>query len=45
MQENEAYDLLGIDFEGHPNLYRIFLWEGYPRLAAAQGLPEPCPAA
>lgn len=30
MQENEAYDLLGIVFDGHPNLYRIFLWEGYP---------------
>ncbi|MBI2764973.1 MAG: NADH-quinone oxidoreductase subunit C [Chloroflexi bacterium] len=30
MQENEAYDLLGIRFEGHPNLYRILLWEGYP---------------
>lgn len=30
MQENEAYDLLGIRFEGHPNLYRIFLWEGFP---------------
>lgn len=30
MQENEAYDLLGIRFEGHPNLYRIFLWDGYP---------------
>ncbi len=30
MQENEAYDLYGIKFEGHPNLYRILLWEGYP---------------
>ncbi|MCC7363643.1 MAG: NADH-quinone oxidoreductase subunit C [Dehalococcoidia bacterium] len=30
MQEDEAYDLLGIVFEGHPNLYRIFLWDGYP---------------
>ncbi len=30
MQENEAYDLLGIRFQGHPNLYRILLWEGYP---------------
>jgi len=30
MQECEAYDLLGIKFEGHPNLYRILLWEGYP---------------
>ncbi len=30
MQECEAYDLLGIRFEGHPNLHRILLWEGYP---------------
>jgi len=30
MQENEAYDLFGIKFEGHPNLYRILLWEGFP---------------
>ena len=30
MQENEAYDLFGIRFEGHPNLYRILLWDGYP---------------
>ena len=30
MQECEAYDLFGIKFEGHPNLYRILLWEGYP---------------
>ena len=30
MQECEAYDLFGIAFEGHPNLYRIFLWDGFP---------------
>lgn len=30
MQENEAYDLLGITFEGHPNPYRILLWDGFP---------------
>ncbi|HSE45823.1 MAG TPA: NADH-quinone oxidoreductase subunit C [Gemmatimonadales bacterium] len=30
MQENEAYDMFGIKFEGHPNLYRIMLWEGFP---------------
>jgi NADH-quinone oxidoreductase subunit C len=30
MQECEAYDLLGIKFEGHPNLHRILLWEGFP---------------
>lgn len=27
--EREAYDLLGIRFEGHPNMKRIFLWEGF----------------
>jgi NADH-quinone oxidoreductase subunit C len=30
MQECEAYDLFGIKFDGHPNLHRILLWEGYP---------------
>ena len=28
-QEREIYDLFGITFEGHPNLKRIFLWEGF----------------
>ena len=28
-QERELYDLMGIKFEGHPNMKRIFLWEGY----------------
>jgi NADH-quinone oxidoreductase subunit C len=28
-QEREVYDLLGIRFEGHPNMKRIFLWEGF----------------
>lgn len=30
LQEREAYDLLGIRFDGHPSLKRIFLWEGFP---------------
>ncbi len=28
-QEREIYDLMGISFEGHPNLKRIFLWQGF----------------
>ncbi|HTY81500.1 MAG TPA: NADH-quinone oxidoreductase subunit C [Dehalococcoidales bacterium] len=28
-QEREIYDLFGIKFEGHPNLKRMFLWEGF----------------
>jgi NADH-quinone oxidoreductase subunit C len=26
LQEREIYDLLGVSFEGHPNMKRIFLW-------------------
>jgi NADH-quinone oxidoreductase subunit C len=29
-QEREVFDLMGISFEGHPNMKRIFLWDGFP---------------
>lgn len=33
LQEREAYDLMGVYFEGHPDMRRLFLWEGF------QGFP------
>ena len=30
LQEREIWDLMGVAFEGHPNLKRVFLWEGFP---------------
>jgi NADH-quinone oxidoreductase subunit C len=30
LQEREVYDLMGISFINHPDLKRIFLWDGFP---------------
>ena len=30
LQEREIYDLMGIEFEGHPNMKRVLLWDGFP---------------
>ena len=30
LQECEVYDLFGVTFEGHSDLRRMFLWDGFP---------------
>ena len=30
LQEREIYDLMGVVFEGHPDLTRLFLWDKFP---------------
>ena len=29
LQEREVWDLMGIRFDGHPNMKRVMLWEGF----------------
>ena len=44
-QEREIFDLMGLQFPGHPNLKRILLWdefEGHP-LRKDYGIPAPLP--
>jgi NADH-quinone oxidoreductase subunit C len=30
LQEREVYDLMGVVFDGHPDLTRLFLWDKFP---------------
>jgi NADH-quinone oxidoreductase subunit C len=40
-QEREAYDLFGIVFEGHPDLRRILMWDGFKDFPMRKDYVEP----
>jgi len=40
-QEREAYDLFGIVFDGHPDLRRILMWDGFKDFPMRKDFSEP----
>lgn len=41
LQEREAYDLYGIVFDGHPDLRRILMWDGFQDFPMRKDYVEP----
>jgi NADH-quinone oxidoreductase subunit C len=41
LQEREAYDLFGVVFEGHPDLRRLLMWEGFKDYPMRKDYVEP----